>query len=202
MDRTEKREFVASLACRLRRDVDGRGDPQQRAHRGRGDGSAAADAGGGGDVPGREEPAGHPRPGWDPIRRHQAAAEGADRARVVGATRWRWPRRPSSSPGPTRSSSCSAAPLGTQTLDAAGVKALSELPSLEALRARLLGLIAAPATRIAGVLQAPGGQLARVLGGLCQGARGGTRGRLSGALRGVESRPATAGLHGTDQRLD
>jgi large subunit ribosomal protein L10 len=53
--------------------------------------------------------------------------------------------------------------IGTQTLDAAGVKALSELPSLEALRARLLGLIVAPATRIAGVLQAPGGQLARVL---------------------------------------
>ena len=53
--------------------------------------------------------------------------------------------------------------LGTQTLDAAGVKALSELPSLETLRAKLLGLLQAPATRIAGVLQAPGGQLARVL---------------------------------------
>ena len=53
--------------------------------------------------------------------------------------------------------------LGAQTLDAAGVKALSELPSLDALRAKLLGLIAAPATRIAGILQAPGGQLARVL---------------------------------------
>ena len=53
--------------------------------------------------------------------------------------------------------------LGTQTLDAAGIKALSELPSLDALRAKLLGLIAAPATRIAGILQAPGGQLARVL---------------------------------------
>ncbi len=53
--------------------------------------------------------------------------------------------------------------LGTQTLDAAGVKALSELPSLDALRGKILGLLAAPATRIAGVLQAPGGQLARVL---------------------------------------
>ena len=53
--------------------------------------------------------------------------------------------------------------LGSQTLDAAGVKALSELPSLDALRARLVGLISAPATRIAGVLQAPGGQIARVL---------------------------------------
>lgn len=53
--------------------------------------------------------------------------------------------------------------LGTQTLDAAGVKALSELPSLEELRARLLGMLQTPATRIAGLLQAPGGQLARVL---------------------------------------
>lgn len=53
--------------------------------------------------------------------------------------------------------------LGNQMLDASGVKALSELPSLDQLRAKLLGLIAAPATRIAGVLQAPAGQLARVL---------------------------------------
>jgi large subunit ribosomal protein L10 len=53
--------------------------------------------------------------------------------------------------------------LGTQTLDAAGVKALAELPSLETLRAQLVGLIQTPATRIAGVLQAPGGQVARVL---------------------------------------
>ena len=53
--------------------------------------------------------------------------------------------------------------LGIQTLDAAGVKALSELPSLEVLRAKLLGMLKTPGTRIAGVLQAPGGQLARVL---------------------------------------
>ena len=53
--------------------------------------------------------------------------------------------------------------LGTQTLNAEGVKALAELPSLETLRAQLLGLIQTPATRIAGILQAPGGQVARVL---------------------------------------
>lgn len=53
--------------------------------------------------------------------------------------------------------------LGTQMLDATGVKALAELPSLETLRAQLVGLIQTPATRIAGVLQAPGGQVARVL---------------------------------------
>lgn len=53
--------------------------------------------------------------------------------------------------------------LGNQMLDASGVKALSELPSLDALRAKILGLLNAPATKIAGVLQAPGGQLARVM---------------------------------------
>lgn len=52
--------------------------------------------------------------------------------------------------------------LGAQTLNADGVKALAALPSLETLRAQLLGLIQTPATRIAGVLQAPGSQLARV----------------------------------------
>ena len=53
--------------------------------------------------------------------------------------------------------------LGTQTLDATGIKALAELPSLETLRAQLVGLIQTPATRIAGILQAPGGQVPRVL---------------------------------------
>ena len=53
--------------------------------------------------------------------------------------------------------------LGRQTLDAAGVRALADLPSLDALRAKLVGLLQTPATRVAGVLAAPAGQLARVL---------------------------------------
>ena len=53
--------------------------------------------------------------------------------------------------------------LGTQMLDPVGIKALAELPSLDALRAGLLGMIQTPASRIASVLQAPGGQVARVL---------------------------------------
>jgi len=53
--------------------------------------------------------------------------------------------------------------LGAQTLDVDGIKALSELPSLDTLRAGLLGMIQTPATRIAGVVQAPAGQIARVL---------------------------------------
>jgi large subunit ribosomal protein L10 len=58
--------------------------------------------------------------------------------------------------------------LGPRTLDATGVRALAELPSLDTLRGKIVGLIAAPATRIAGVLQAPGGQLARVFGALAR----------------------------------
>jgi len=54
--------------------------------------------------------------------------------------------------------------LGDQQLDAAGVKALATMPSLDQLRAKILGMLQTPATRIAGVLQAPGGQVARVLG--------------------------------------
>jgi large subunit ribosomal protein L10 len=53
--------------------------------------------------------------------------------------------------------------LGAQLLDQKAVEALSQLPSLDELRGRLLGMIQTPATRIAGVLQAPGGQVARVL---------------------------------------
>ena len=52
--------------------------------------------------------------------------------------------------------------MGAQVLDKASVTALASLPSLDQLRAKLIGLIQAPATKIAGVLQAPAGQLARV----------------------------------------
>jgi large subunit ribosomal protein L10 len=54
--------------------------------------------------------------------------------------------------------------LGGQVLDQKGVQALATLPSLDELRAKIVGLINAPATKIAGVLQAPAGQLARVIG--------------------------------------
>lgn len=54
--------------------------------------------------------------------------------------------------------------MGEQVLDKASVTALAALPSLDQLRAKLIGLLLAPATKIAGVLQAPAGQLARVMG--------------------------------------
>ena len=54
--------------------------------------------------------------------------------------------------------------MGQQVLDKGSVTALATLPSLDQLRAKIVGLLQAPATRIAGVLQAPAGQLARVVG--------------------------------------
>ena len=54
--------------------------------------------------------------------------------------------------------------MGATALDSDGVKALATLPSLDELRAKLVGLISAPATRIATVVNAPAGQLARVFG--------------------------------------
>jgi large subunit ribosomal protein L10 len=54
--------------------------------------------------------------------------------------------------------------VGGTALDAAGVKALAELPSLDELRGKLAGLLKAPATKLAGLLAAPAGQLARVIG--------------------------------------
>lgn len=54
--------------------------------------------------------------------------------------------------------------MGQTVLDQAGIKALATLPSLDQLRAKLIGLLQAPATKVAGVLQAPAGQIARVIG--------------------------------------
>ena len=53
--------------------------------------------------------------------------------------------------------------LNDQQLDAAGIRSLATFPSLDQLRARLLGMLQTPATRVASVLQAPGAQIARVL---------------------------------------
>jgi large subunit ribosomal protein L10 len=53
--------------------------------------------------------------------------------------------------------------LDGKLLKQADIKALAALPSLNALRGKIVGLLQAPASRVVGVLQAPGGQLARVL---------------------------------------
>ena len=53
--------------------------------------------------------------------------------------------------------------MGPTVLDSAGVKALADLPSLDELRAMLIGLVQAPMTKIARIVKEPGGQLARVI---------------------------------------
>jgi large subunit ribosomal protein L10 len=54
--------------------------------------------------------------------------------------------------------------MGKTQLNAEGVKALATLPSLDELRAKLVGMIATPATRIAQVVNAPAASVARVIG--------------------------------------
>jgi len=53
--------------------------------------------------------------------------------------------------------------MGKTALDPNGVKALAALPSLDELRARIVGLIQAPATKIAQVITAPAVKVARVV---------------------------------------
>lgn len=53
--------------------------------------------------------------------------------------------------------------MDTTVLDAKGVQALANLPSLDELRAKLIGLLNAPATKIARTIKEPGAKLARVV---------------------------------------
>lgn len=52
--------------------------------------------------------------------------------------------------------------LPGQVLDVNGIKALADLPSLDELRAKIIGVITAPATKLAQLANAPAGKLARV----------------------------------------
>jgi large subunit ribosomal protein L10 len=54
--------------------------------------------------------------------------------------------------------------MGATALNPDGVKALATLPSLDELRAKIVGLVQAPATKIAQVVNAPASKLARVFG--------------------------------------
>ena len=52
--------------------------------------------------------------------------------------------------------------MGSTVLDVDGIKALAALPSLNELRAKIVGLVQAPATKLAQLTSAPAGKLARV----------------------------------------
>jgi large subunit ribosomal protein L10 len=53
--------------------------------------------------------------------------------------------------------------MGKTSLDLNGVKALASLPSLDELRAKIVGLVQAPSTKIAQVVNAPAAKVARVV---------------------------------------
>lgn len=53
--------------------------------------------------------------------------------------------------------------MGASILDANGVKTLADLPSLDELRSKIIGLLNAPATKIARTVKEPGSKLARVI---------------------------------------
>ena len=89
-------------------------------------------------------------------------AEGPDRAwrpRMIPSrplrSRWISPRR-------TTSLEIVGGAMGDTVLDVNGIKALAALPSLDELRATIVGLIQAPATKIARTINEPGAQLARI----------------------------------------
>ena len=52
--------------------------------------------------------------------------------------------------------------MGSTVLDIEGIKALAALPSLDELRATIVGLVQAPASKIARTINEPGAQLARI----------------------------------------
>ena len=54
--------------------------------------------------------------------------------------------------------------MGSLVLNADGIKALASMPSLDELRAKLIGLVQAPATKLAQLATAPAAKLARVFG--------------------------------------
>jgi large subunit ribosomal protein L10 len=54
--------------------------------------------------------------------------------------------------------------MGSTVLNAEGVKALAAMPSLDELRAKIVGLVNAPATKVVQLVNAPASKLARVFG--------------------------------------
>ncbi len=96
-------------------------------------------------------------------RRHFRSDEGADHSGLFEGSDCRGQGCPSRTPRRTRSSSSSAPRWAATVLDANGVKLLADLPSLDELRAKLIGLLNAPATKIARTVKEPGAKLARVI---------------------------------------
>jgi large subunit ribosomal protein L10 len=74
-----------------------------------------------------------------------------------------------------------------QPVDAAGLKALAELPSREALRAQLVGALHGPLIRLVGLLTAPQRELAYILAQRGRASRAGAAGEASSEMAGAEA---------------
>ena len=60
--------------------------------------------------------------------------------------------------------------MGTLVLNADGIKALASMPSLDQLRGTIIGLVQAPATKIAQLVTAPAAKVARVFSAYAEAA--------------------------------
>ena len=109
-----------------------------------------------------------------PFARIVASVQGPDRDRVLHGPDRGAARSSASSRKKNEKLQIVGGGLGGTLLDAASVRALAELPSLDELRGKLIGLLNAPASRLVGLLQAPGGA-----GGAGAGGAGRAAGRLS-----------------------
>ena len=146
----------------LHRDQRGGCHPQSRTHRGPVHGLEAEDARRRRPVQSCEEPAGADRSRWLALSADRRAAQGPDRACDVGQTRSRQPRWRSISPRRPTGSRSSAGRWATRCSTSKGSRRLAALPSLDELRATIIGIVQAPATKIARTVSEPGAQLARI----------------------------------------
>ena len=89
--------------------------------------------------------------------------------------------------------------MGKTVMDANAVKALADLPSLDELRAKLIGLLQAPATKIARILKEPGAMLARVV--QAQGAKS-AEGAAERLKRTDRNRPVALKLAGLTSKSE
>ncbi len=159
MDRSQKADAVASAQRSLQRGRRGGRHPQPRPVGGAVHRPAARRCA----RPGRsykvcEEPSRQACPEGHATTPASTDTSSGPTALAPGrSTRLPPPRRWWTSPRRTTSSKSSAVPWASTLLDADGIKALASLPSLDELRGKIVGLVQAPATKIAQLVNAPGG---------------------------------------------
>ncbi len=89
------------------------------------------------------------------IREHHRSVQGTDADRLLGGSDCGAEGRLRFRQGGNDKLVILGGAMGSTSLNADGVKALATLPSLDELRAKLVGMIVAPATRIAQIVNAP-----------------------------------------------